>query len=35
MAELIATGGYQSLDLSPLHLERLSDNTPLLERNVI
>ena len=35
MAELIATGGYQSLDLSPLHVERLSNNAPLLERNII
>ena len=35
IAELIATGGYQSLDLSPLHVERLSNNAPLLERNVI
>jgi glycine/D-amino acid oxidase-like deaminating enzyme len=35
MAELIATGAYVSLDLSPLHVERLSDNAPLLERNII
>ncbi len=35
MAELIATGTYASLDLSPLHLERLANHAPLLERNVI
>lgn len=35
MAEVIATGGYQSLDLSPLHVERLLNNAPLLERNII
>ncbi len=35
IAELIATGGYQSLDLSPLRVERLSENAPLLERNII
>jgi hypothetical protein len=35
MAELIATGAYGVLDLSPLHVERLTDNAPLLERNII
>lgn len=35
LAELIATGGYQSLDLSPLGIERLADNRPLIERNVV
>jgi glycine/D-amino acid oxidase-like deaminating enzyme len=35
VAELIATGGYQTLDLSPLGFERVLKNTPLLERNII
>ncbi|MDN3721439.1 FAD-binding oxidoreductase [Roseibium salinum] len=35
LAELIATGAYQSLDLSPLSIERLAANKPIVERNVV
>lgn len=35
MAELIATGTYHTLDVSPLGLERIAANAPLVERNVI
>ena len=35
VAELLLTGSYQSLDLSPLSIERIARNAPLLERNVI
>ena len=35
LAELVLTGGYQSLDLSPLSITRIADNRPLLEKNVI
>ena len=35
VAELIATGGYQTLDLSPLGWARVLQGQPLLERNVI
>lgn len=35
MAELIATGAYTTLDLSPLGLERIAAKAPLVERNVI
>lgn len=35
LAELIIDGAYTSLDLSPLSVQRLLDNRPLLERNVI
>lgn len=35
IAELIATGGYRTLDLSPLSPARVVANTPLIERNVI
>ncbi|WP_153770282.1 FAD-binding oxidoreductase [Labrenzia sp. CE80] len=35
LAELITTGGYQTLDLAPLGLDRLEKNAPLLERNVV
>ncbi len=35
LAELIATGRYQSLDLSPLSPQRVTDDRPLVERNVI
>ena len=35
LAELIATGAYQSLDLSPLSLARLKANAPIVEKNVV
>ena len=35
LAELMLTGGYQSLDLSPISIQRLVDQRPLLEKNVI
>jgi glycine/D-amino acid oxidase-like deaminating enzyme len=35
LSELIATGAYQSLDLSPLGFNRVLHNAPLLERNII
>lgn len=35
LAELMLTGRYQSLDLSPLSIERIARNQPLLEKNVI
>ncbi|MFQ6546311.1 NAD(P)/FAD-dependent oxidoreductase [Aestuariibius sp. 2305UL40-4] len=35
LAELIATGRYQTLDLSPLGYERVAERTPLVERAVI
>ncbi|MDP3227623.1 MAG: FAD-binding oxidoreductase [Acidovorax sp.] len=35
LAELMLTGRYQSLDLSPVSIQRLVDNRPLLEKNVI
>lgn len=35
LAELIALGRYDSLDLSPLSPQRIVDRRPLLERNVI
>jgi FAD-dependent oxidoreductase domain-containing protein 1 len=35
MAELILTGGYQSLDMSDLGYERIVQNRPLLERAII
>jgi len=35
LAELIATGEYRTLDLSPLRVGRVTDGQPLLERNVI
>ncbi len=35
VAELLLTGSYQSLDLSPLSIERIARNAPLLEKNVI
>lgn len=35
VAELLLTGGYQSLDLSPLSITRIAENRPLLEKNVI
>ena len=35
LAELMLMGRYQSLDLSPLSIERIARNEPLLEKNVI
>ena len=35
VAELIATGGYETLDLSPLGCARLIEGRRLLERNVV
>jgi FAD-dependent oxidoreductase domain-containing protein 1 len=35
LSELIATGSYQTLGLSPLGLDRLAEGTPLIERNVV
>jgi FAD-dependent oxidoreductase domain-containing protein 1 len=35
LSELIVYGEYRSLDLSPLSFQRLLDNKPLVERNVV
>lgn len=35
LAELIATGAYQSLDLSPLSFDRLAAKAPISEKNVV
>ncbi|WP_289036522.1 FAD-binding oxidoreductase [uncultured Roseibium sp.] len=35
LAELITTGGYETLDLAPLGFDRLGQGQPLLERNVV
>ena len=35
LAELVLTGRWQTLDLSPLAFQRLLDHRPLIERNVI
>jgi glycine/D-amino acid oxidase-like deaminating enzyme len=35
LAELIATGAYQTFDLTPFTVDRIARNAPLLERNVI
>jgi FAD-dependent oxidoreductase domain-containing protein 1 len=35
LAELITTGSYQTLDLSPLSIERLSTGIKLIEKNVV
>ncbi len=35
IAELIVHGGYRSLDLAPLSFQRVLDNRPLRELNII
>ncbi|MCC6245821.1 MAG: FAD-binding oxidoreductase [Gemmatimonadaceae bacterium] len=35
LAELIATGSYDTLDLTPLRLDRIAEDRPLLEANII
>lgn len=35
LAELIATGSYHTLDLTPLRLDRITEGGPLLETNII
>ncbi|MGR3640985.1 MAG: FAD-dependent oxidoreductase, partial [Alterinioella nitratireducens] len=35
MAELLTTGEYRSLDLSPFGFERIATHTPLVEKAVI
>lgn len=35
LAELIATGAYRTLDLTPFSVDRIAADAPLLERNVI
>jgi glycine/D-amino acid oxidase-like deaminating enzyme len=35
VAELIADGRYIDLDLSPLGFERVVENRPLIERNIV
>jgi glycine/D-amino acid oxidase-like deaminating enzyme len=35
LAEVIATGSYQTLDLTPFRVSRIAENQPLIERNVI
>lgn len=35
LAEWIVTGGYETLDLSPLGYDRILRNEPIVERNVI
>lgn len=35
LSELIATGRYETLDLSPLSPDRLAENRPLIEQNVV
>lgn len=35
LAELVADGGYTSLDLSPLGFERILEGRPLVEKNIV
>jgi FAD-dependent oxidoreductase domain-containing protein 1 len=35
LAELVIHGGYRSLDIASLGCERLPEDRPLLEKNVI
>jgi len=35
VAELVADGAYTTLDLSPLGWQRLIDNTPMWEKNIV
>ncbi|GAA0786956.1 FAD-binding oxidoreductase [Roseibium denhamense] len=35
LAEIITTGGYETLDLSPLGFDRLAANQPVSEKNVV
>jgi len=35
LSEIILSGGYETLDMSPLSIERLWSKTPLVERNVV
>ncbi len=35
LAELIATGAYHTLDLSPLRVDRVAEGKPLREANII
>ncbi len=35
LAELIATGTYRTLDLTPLRVDRIAEGRPLLEANII
>ena len=35
LAEHIVTGGYETLDLSELGVERLVENKPVVEKNVV
>ena len=35
LAELIVHGGYRALDLTDFSMERIGENRPILERNVI
>ena len=35
LSELIVNGKYESIDLSEFELERVIDNTPIVEKNVI
>jgi FAD-dependent oxidoreductase domain-containing protein 1 len=35
LSELIATGTYQTLDLTPLAFDRLAADRPIVEKNVV